>query len=250
VKEVAKFFLRGRQWQIFLLLFVVPAIAEFWAITVVPSRIRSWHDFGPGGFFFLAVMMFYLLCFLDGLDPWVSFFTLCEPGTEDENRAFSLCSGLPRAYFPIFLSLVIPDGAIPVGVQLFLHLVCIACFVYLFHFVAKNLVMVKIKKHAPPNKYWPRFLLLFPPLGVWIIQPEVNRLYAQNKPRIETLGNLRCQYCRKPYCYFLQLAWWRISEYYMAPRQTCPARGPGIGDHGPDSESLATRYHILPLSLR
>jgi hypothetical protein len=27
VKEVAKFFLRARQWQIFLLLFVVPAIA-------------------------------------------------------------------------------------------------------------------------------------------------------------------------------------------------------------------------------
>jgi hypothetical protein len=188
VKEVAKFFLRGRQWQIFLLLFVVPAIAEFWAITVVPSRIRSWHDFGPGGFFFLAVMMFYLLCFLDGLDPWVSFFTLCETGTEDENRTFSLCSGLPRAYFPIFLSLVIPDGAIPVWVQLSLYLVCIACFVYLFHFVAKNLVMVKIKKALAAQQILPSiFASVFFPLGVWIIQPEVNRLYAESKPRRGTL---------------------------------------------------------------
>jgi hypothetical protein len=64
VKEVANFFLRARHWQVFLLLFVVPTIAEFWAIDVVPSTIRSWHDIGSGGFFFLAVMMFCILCLL------------------------------------------------------------------------------------------------------------------------------------------------------------------------------------------
>jgi hypothetical protein len=141
------------------------------------------------GFFFLAVMDV-----LSALLPWVVwihgflFSLYCETGTEDENRTFSLCSGLPRAYFPIFLSLVIPDGAIPVWVQLSLYLVCIACFVYLFHFVAKNLVMVKIKKALAAQQILPSiFASVFFPLGVWIIQPEVNRLYAESKPRRGTI---------------------------------------------------------------
>ena len=75
MKEVANFFLRARHWQVFLLLFVVPTVAEFWAIDVVPSTIRSWHDFGSGGFFFLAVMMFSILCFL-GCFGSIGFFFL------------------------------------------------------------------------------------------------------------------------------------------------------------------------------
>jgi hypothetical protein len=89
------------------------------------------------------------------------FHSIVKPELRMRTELFRFALVYPVLYFPIFLSLVVPDGAIPVWVQLSLYLVCIACFVYLFHFVAKNLVMVKIKKHAPPNKYWPRFLLLF-----------------------------------------------------------------------------------------
>jgi hypothetical protein len=133
--------------------------------------------------------MFYLLCFLGWFGSMGFFFhSIVKPELRMRTELFRFALVYPVLYFPIFLSLVIPDGAIPVWVQLSLYLVCIACFVYLFHFVAKNLVMVKIKKALAAQQILPSiFASVFFPLGVWIIQPEVNRLYAESKPRRGTI---------------------------------------------------------------
>jgi len=181
VKATADIFLRAKHWQIFLLLFAIPTIAEFSAIGVIPARIRSWHDLGAGGFFFLGVMVLYLLCFLARYGSMGFFFrSIVKPELRMETRFFRFALIYPVVYVPVFSLLVIPDTGVPVWVILPLHLVCMVCLFYLLYFVSKNLVLAETGKQVSFYEYaGPFFLLWFFHIGVWIVQPKVNQLYEE-----------------------------------------------------------------------
>jgi hypothetical protein len=152
VNEIANFFLRAKHWQIFLLLFVVPTIAEFAAIGVIPARIRSWHDFGTGGFFFVGVMVLYFLCFLAWFGSMGLFFcSIVKPELRMKTKFSRFSLGYPLVYVFIFFSLVIPDNGLPVLVIVPLHFACMGCLFYLLYFVSKNLVLAETEKHASSN---------------------------------------------------------------------------------------------------
>jgi len=178
---MANFFLRAKHWQIFLLLFVLPAIAEFSAIGVIPGRIRSWHDFGPGGFFFLGVMLLFFLCFLAWYGSMGLFLcSIVKPEMRMKTQFFRFALAYQVIYVPIFFFLVIPDTGVPVWVILPLHLACMVCLFYVLYFASKNLVLAETGKQVSFYEYsGPFFLLWFFPVGVWIVQPKVNRLYAE-----------------------------------------------------------------------
>jgi hypothetical protein len=46
MKAVFNFFLKAKHWQVFLLLFAVPTIAEIVASGYIPTTIRSGKDLG------------------------------------------------------------------------------------------------------------------------------------------------------------------------------------------------------------
>jgi len=73
MRAVANFFLRAKHWQIFLLIFVVPTIAEMSAMDYIPKTIRSWRDLGQGGFFYLDLMLLDAFCLLAWLWAMGSF---------------------------------------------------------------------------------------------------------------------------------------------------------------------------------
>jgi hypothetical protein len=181
VKAIANFFLRAKHWQIFLLLYAAPTIAEFSAVGVISATIRSWHNFGPGGFFFLGVMVLYLLCFLAWFGSMgLLFRSIVKPELRMETQFFRFALVYPVLYVPIFFFLVIPDTRVPVWIILPLHLACMVCLFYLLYFVSKNLVLAETGKQVSFYEYaGPFFLLWFFPIGVWIVQPKVNRLYAE-----------------------------------------------------------------------
>jgi hypothetical protein len=183
VEAVANLFLRAKHWHIFTLLFAVPTFAEFSAIGFIPSRIRSWHDFGPGGFFFLAVMVLYFLCFLAWFGSMGFFFrSIVKPELRMGTQFFRFALVYPLIYVPIFFFLVIPDTGVPIWVILPLHLACMVCLFYLLYFVSKSLVLEETGKQVSFYEYaGPFFLLCFFPMGVWFIQPKVNRLYAEKR---------------------------------------------------------------------
>ena len=61
-----------------------------------------------------------------------------------------------------------------------LHFFAMFCLFYNLHFVSKSLVTVETGKPALFYNYaGPFFLLWFFPIGIWIIQPRINRLYAE-----------------------------------------------------------------------
>lgn len=161
----------------FLLLFAVPTIAEFF---VIPATIRSWRDLGPNGFVLLGVMLLYFLCYLAWFGSMGLFFrSIVSSGLRMETQFFRFALVYPVLYVPIFFFLVIPDR-VPVWIVLPLHLACMVCIFYLLYFVSKNLVLAETGKQASFCEYaGPFFLLWFFPIGVWIVQPKVNRLYAE-----------------------------------------------------------------------
>ncbi len=181
MRVIASFFLRAKHWQIFFLIFVMLTVGEFGAIAVIPARIRSWHDLEPRGFFFLWVIAVSFLCFLAWFGSMGLFLrSIVKPTLRLETQFFHFALVFPAVYLPMFFLLVIPDAGVSEGVILPLHLGCMVCLFYLLYFVSKSLVLAETGKQASFYEYaGPFFLLWFFPLGVWIVQPRVNRLYAE-----------------------------------------------------------------------
>jgi hypothetical protein len=56
------------------------------------------------------------------------------------------------------------------------------CIFYIAFFASKSLAMAE--KSGPVTFYdyaGPLFLIYFFPVGVWFVQPRINRLYAQSR---------------------------------------------------------------------
>jgi hypothetical protein len=97
-----------------------------------------------------------------------------------ETQFFRFSLVYPVVYLPIFFLLVIPGTRIPVRVIVPLHLACMVCLFYLLYFVSRNLVLAETGKPVSFYEYaGPFFLLWFFPIGVWFIQPKVNRLFSE-----------------------------------------------------------------------
>ena len=61
------------------------------------------------------------------------------------------------------------------------HLFCMFCMFYCLYFVARTLKAVELKRTVAFSDYGGEFFLLwFFPIGVWIIQPRINRMFSNN----------------------------------------------------------------------
>ena len=97
----------------------------------------------------------------------------------------------PVAVF-VFCILIEHFGPEVILVVFPLHLLAMACMVYLLYFVAKNLVLAERSRAGSFFEYvWVCILLWWFPIGIWFLQPRINRLYAQApSPSSGALGSL------------------------------------------------------------
>ncbi|HXM92819.1 MAG TPA: hypothetical protein VOA64_00970 [Candidatus Dormibacteraeota bacterium] len=183
MKAIETFFLRAKHWQIFLLLFVVPTIAEFAAIGFVKTTIRSWNDVDGATLLLLGAMFLYLLCFLAWYWSLGTFLTsMVESDLKLNDGFFRFALLYPLLYMPVFFWIMLSPSLGSAAVLIPLHLFCMFCLLYALYFVSKNLVMAETGKSASFYDYaGPFFLNWFYPIGIWFIQPRVNRLYAERK---------------------------------------------------------------------
>lgn len=78
-----------------------------------------------------------------------------------------------------------PNGGL-IALFVVLHLSSMACIFYCLYFTAKALKTVEKKSLVPTSEYLGEFFLLwFYPVGIWLLQPRVNHLFAAAPP--ETL---------------------------------------------------------------
>ncbi|MNL47293.1 hypothetical protein D3C87_1700740 [compost metagenome] len=80
-----------------------------------------------------------------------------------------------------------PDNSIPLAMSaallliIPLHLFSIFCLIYTLYFNAKSLKAVETRKPVTFSDFAGEFFLLwFFPVGVWIIQPRINKIFSED----------------------------------------------------------------------
>jgi hypothetical protein len=71
------------------------------------------------------------------------------------------------------------------GIMVPLHLFTMLCIFYSFYFIAKCLKAVELQRNVAFSDFVAEFFLLwFYFVGVWIIQPRINKLFGENSNSI------------------------------------------------------------------
>lgn len=186
IDRFAEFVARRKAWQIFVVL-VAPMLAvQFVFAAMVPFPGGRPPDTAAlvqftrivllvGGAMFVLFMSWLLSI------GWVSnrrVSAAFRPGA----RWFVAAPVYATAYFPFanyfFPSSIAAGEGLPWFIFVMHILVMVAIF-YVLGFTAKNIVMAE--RQAPVSFFYysgPFFLLWFFPIGVWWVQPRVNRFVA------------------------------------------------------------------------
>jgi len=179
---VEGYFVRAKPWQLFLLLFGTFCVGVFF-MTIPLGRengeasLVSWAVAGLAELT-LALWLWSLGTFLT---------SILHPTSR-------LSLGLFRfalIYAPVYLftfNVFFDDLRPLLGLVVPLHLLAMFCLVYSLYFVSKSLVSAERGEPVSFSSYaGALFLVWFFPIGVWIVQPRVNRLYADKRNLIERI---------------------------------------------------------------
>jgi hypothetical protein len=157
VKSIARFFLSAKHWQIFLLLCLIPYVA-FFSMPLAPHPLRELDPFELAS---IAVIVFYMLCFLGWFWSVGSFLNLiAEPALKLRTGLFQFSLIFPAAYAPLFFFFFFDQESRLVALILPLHLLAMFCLIYDLYFVAKSLVHVETGKPASFYDYAGPFFLI------------------------------------------------------------------------------------------
>jgi hypothetical protein len=177
---VERLFLRAKHWQIFLLL-VAPVV--FWQIAIGNALPNSAHP-APQEIEKAFRIIFIatgasMLVFMGWLWPIGSFLNSIAPKVyRPQLRLFHLALIYPSAYaVALFIALSLTGRVSPLVLPF--HLVATFCMFYDLYFVSKSLVLAERNKPVSFRDFSGSFFLLwFYLVGVWAIQPRVNRLFS------------------------------------------------------------------------
>lgn len=182
--------LRAKHWQVFLLLTGLCVFAGMVGVGVMGANVSSTGRAGTLGLLWGANTALGMLCFAGWFWSMGTFLiSIVQPLLRLKTGFFRFSLIYPVLYSfaagPFFLN---PDASM-FAVIIPLHFFAVFCMFYSLRFVAKSLVLAETGKPASFYDYaGPFFLIWFFPLGVWFIQPRVNRLYAARRnaePRLQ-----------------------------------------------------------------
>ena len=192
------FFLRIKHWQLFQLLFVGPiAIQMILMMIFLNSAIETGDPQAMIRFFnFFPVIMFIIMF---GYMGWIysigaGFQKLLPEHVKMPLKTFTtflVIAGLNLVAFSVFITFAVNDisdsvqsGSTPslsylqvIPIFILTNLFSLFCIVYSFYFAAKTLKSVELQRDAYSEHYLGYlFLFWFSIIGIWIIQPKVNKL--------------------------------------------------------------------------
>jgi uncharacterized RDD family membrane protein YckC len=184
MNAVARFFLRAKHWQVFFLLAVTFLVGQAVAMSYIATTKLSSADPGKLSLLIGIVTTPTMLGWLGWLWSLGSFLiSMVQPALRLK-RGFFLFSIVYSLIYPLFFALSFPStNPVLLAVILPLHLLVMFCMFYAFYFVSKTLVLAETCKPALFSDYVEVFFLIWLfPVGVWFIQPRINRLYGQPSP--------------------------------------------------------------------
>ena len=191
-------FLRAKHWQLFLLTFGIPMIFQIVMMvsmmasfatqaTPDPTMMFSYARFFPVvTILFMAVFFGWFWSVAIGLQKKV------PENVTMKVRKFKVFFFIPMVYLLVFMvvfgvfmnGLFSPNPEPNVGMigGLFaiifpLHLFSMFCIFYSLYFVAKTFKTVELQREVKFGDFAGEFFLIwFYPIGIWIVQPKINRM--------------------------------------------------------------------------
>jgi hypothetical protein len=182
MNAITSLFLRAKHWQLFLLLICVPFFGQVACVTylLLVAQRRPEHFVRAGGWLFGIVFALYIFCNLSWLWSLGSFLNSVVPRPLKPRMGFFRFAMIyPTVYVFAFIAVLQIQNLTAFALIMPFHFFAMFCMFYSLYFVSKNLVMAESSKSVSFDDYaGPFFLIWFLPLGIWFIQPRINRIYA------------------------------------------------------------------------
>jgi len=181
MNAIKNLFLRAKSWHLFIA-FATIAIVIF----LLPSDIAS-----AGGMASVIVrtgiFSISILIFVGWLWSLGSFLASQLPATTGPSNLFAIACLYALLYVPI--SMVFFHNSEPslTSIPQWLGMLYILCVFYAFYYLCRNFACLETGSPQLKLRYvWMFFSFLFFPIGVWVIQPKVNRMWHKN---LSVMGN-------------------------------------------------------------
>ena len=185
-------FLKAKHWQIFILLCVLPILLQ---MTLMPLAIIGNN---PGDL--LKFMPVIVIVYMAGFFGWfwsiaIGLQTKVPAEVHMRINRFKIFLIIPIIYILFFVGLmssifggiiehnVEPSGTMVgsfVAIIFPLHFFAMFCIFYCLYFVAKTFKTVELQREVTFSDFAGEFFLFwFFPIGVWIVQPKINKMIEE-----------------------------------------------------------------------
>ncbi|UAB80966.1 hypothetical protein INR76_12785 [Marixanthomonas sp. SCSIO 43207] len=174
-----KFYLKAKHWQLFLLMLGIPLFFEF----LVILDIGIFNVFPIIMLLFIGVLFGWFWSIAIGLQKYV------PQEIRMKVKKFKVFFFIPLIYM-VFLTIYMSGIFSEIGINGFsksgwivaiilpLHLFSMFSIFYSIYFVARTLKTVELQRKVGFGDYVGEFFMIwFYFIGMWIIQPKVNKLY-------------------------------------------------------------------------
>ena len=198
---LTKRFLRAKHWQLFLLTFGIPMIFQFIMMGTMFASIGSGAPPDPTTFFsFFSVFPVLMIIFVGTFFGWfwsiaIGLQNKIPANIKMKTGLFKIFFFIPITYMLLFsigiatamtgLSGMSSRGEEPniglvlgsMAIIIPLHLFSMFCIFYCLYFVSKTFKTVELQRETTFSDFAGEFFLIwFYPIGIWIIQPKINKM--------------------------------------------------------------------------
>jgi hypothetical protein len=195
---IAKF-LNAKHWQLFALMIGVPIVFEIFMISFMFSEATNGNR---PPFNFMVFFPLIMITFMGAFFGWfwsiaIGLQAKVPKQVKMKVRKFKILFFIPLVYILLF-SLIISGlfnglfsgpGRFPGEIMAFilpLHLFSMFCIFYCLYFVSKTIKTVELQRDVAFGDFAAEFFLLwFYIVGIWIIQPRINKLAKTNCSKLQ-----------------------------------------------------------------
>lgn len=215
MNKITNFFLNAKHWQLFTILLIIPMILIFVGMFSMIFSIKNNTLENPEDMFrFLRFFPILIIIPSISLYGWFwSIGTGLQKKIPDHLKMnvkrFKTVMTIPVVYMVILSVLLtyffsnLTDFDTPPNPKVFfgifmvifpLHLVSICCLFYSMYFAAKTLKTVELQKEVSFTDCIAEFVLIwFHIIGVWILQPKINKMINNENLPLITDENIETQ---------------------------------------------------------
>lgn len=192
--KMIEHFLKAKHWQLFHLTFGIPLIFQLVMTGLMISNFSQPEQSQTMAFSYIKIFPLIMVLFIATLFGWIWSIAIglqrnVPKEVKMKVRKLKIFFFIPVIYISLvilFVSIVItgntinPSGGLVGGLFAIvfpLHLFSMFCIFYSIYFAAKTIKTVELQRKVGFADFVGEFFLVwFFPIGIWIIQPKVNKM--------------------------------------------------------------------------